>query len=285
MRRSFIFLCFKFAYFYCYLVIYLNHCSAQTIDIDEHDSYRLETIQQKFFMENSSQTLEEKIDYFSHCFLLKPYAASPLGEGMAGKYDNDPLFDLESFDCMTYVEQILALTISKSANKFLHNLIRIRYKNGNINFGSRNHFVVSDWIENNSWLFNNITVKIGSKYVLKMYKNIDKGFFLNQSGIDTTSSITRHEIDYIPVQYSMDVEDKLKTGDIICFVTRKSQVFVNHMGFIVIKNNRIYIRHASKLYNRVIQEEFEKKIQEISSHTYNAGFLFLRLNPAFALSN
>jgi Protein of unknown function (DUF1460) len=91
----------------------------------------------------------ERIEKFSEKFIGVLYEDSPLGEGPHGKYDKNPLYRTDLFDCTTYVETVLALAISKELSDFERNLKRIRYKNGDVNFTSRNHFPCADWIPNN----------------------------------------------------------------------------------------------------------------------------------------
>ncbi|MBN1155686.1 DUF1460 domain-containing protein [candidate division KSB1 bacterium] len=226
----------------------------------------------------------EKINYFSELFIGAPYSGSPLGEGELGLVDKKPLFDLRSFDCMTFVEQVIALSISHDADEFISNLMHIRYKNGEINFKSRNHFVVADWLVNNEWLLDNITTKIGSNYSHRMYKNIDNTQFLSKFGVTDTIEHKLLPLDFIPHAYILKLTDKLCTSDIICFVTRKRNIFVDHMGFVIIKNNRVYLRHASKLSQRVKDELLATKIQTLSQQKYSAGVIILRLKPKCNLS-
>ena len=86
----------------------------------------------------------DKINYYSSLFKGKVYQNSPLGEGKNGKYDKDDLYRFDKFDCLTFVETVLALTISSNFNEFKKNINNIRYKNGKVKFSSRNHFGWSD---------------------------------------------------------------------------------------------------------------------------------------------
>ena len=74
-------------------------------------------------------------------FIGAPYINSPLGEEVAP--DTDPLIRFDAFDCTTFVETVLA-------NGDVDKLNRIRYQDGNIGFLNRNHFIESDWLQNNS---------------------------------------------------------------------------------------------------------------------------------------
>src|SRR5205807_1023124 len=76
-------------------------------------------------------------------FLLgRPYVLSPLGEG--GGLDKDPRFRLDAFDCVTYVETVIALANAKSVEEARALIDDIRY-DGPPDFDHRNHYVEAQW--------------------------------------------------------------------------------------------------------------------------------------------
>lgn len=103
----------------------------------------------------------DRIEGISEKFLGTPYRDGPLGEGVSGKYDNDPQICLTAFDCTTFVESVLALSTARDAQMFHVVLKAIRYKNGAVDFVHRNHFPDADWIPNNKWLLSDVTDTIG----------------------------------------------------------------------------------------------------------------------------
>lgn len=90
-------------------------------------------------------SLPNRIQYFSELFLDKPYALTALGEGRQGKFDQGPLYRFDAFDCLTYVETVLALALSDSPSHFKRCIQTIRYANGNIDYTQRHHFTAPDW--------------------------------------------------------------------------------------------------------------------------------------------
>jgi hypothetical protein len=98
---------------------------------------------------NAGLSVAEKIDVFSEHFLGEPYIREALGEGEQGKYDRDPLYRFDGFDCTTYVETVVALAHAQDISSFKDILVRIRYKDGAVSFTSRNHFPEVDWVPNN----------------------------------------------------------------------------------------------------------------------------------------
>ena len=96
--------------------------------------------------------IDNKIDrlhYFSEQLIAKPYQLGPLGEGLSGIFDQEPLYRLDAFDCQTFVETVLALSEAQSTLEFKKILTLIRYHQGQIDFKCRNHFISPDWNRNN----------------------------------------------------------------------------------------------------------------------------------------
>lgn len=78
------------------------------------------------------------------------YSAKASGEGPEGRFDRDPEVDLNSGNCVTWVEQTLAMVNSGGTyDGFLDQLRKIRYKDGDKKYEERNHFQEADWIPNN----------------------------------------------------------------------------------------------------------------------------------------
>jgi hypothetical protein len=111
----------------------------------------------------------DRLDNFSQMFLGKPYGfGGPLGEGPEGRYDQDPLYRFDTFDCTTFVETNIALALSRDANEFEKNILEVRYAEGRVDYLTRNHFTDLWWIPNNikNGMLTDITHKIGGKHVL-----------------------------------------------------------------------------------------------------------------------
>ena len=99
--------------------------------------------------------LEVRLQEFCHCFLNSKYGGWEDGTDLESMDDFN--FRLDTLDCVTYVEVVLALAKTAPGSSFTELLKRIHYKNGIPNFISRNHFTSLDWIPNNSFLVEDIT--------------------------------------------------------------------------------------------------------------------------------
>lgn len=121
-----------------------------------------------------------RLDFDSAYFIGKPYQLFPLGEGPTGQFDKSPLYRADSFDCLTYVNTVMALTHAQNLNQFQQAFKQVSYKDGQVDFINRNHFVSSDWNANNAktGLIRDITNQIHDSQgnTLAQYSNtlIDK---------------------------------------------------------------------------------------------------------------
>lgn len=78
-----------------------------------------------------------------------PYSGGPLGEGRDGKYDQDPLYRFDRFDCVTFVETALSSALTTDMRSFKRFMNEIRYQESKVDYVSRNHFTEVDWLPNN----------------------------------------------------------------------------------------------------------------------------------------
>ncbi|NWF52120.1 MAG: DUF1460 domain-containing protein [Nitrospirae bacterium] len=202
----------------------------------------------------------KRIDFLSKYFLGTPYKDHTL----IGDINTPEVFiiNLETVDCFTFIDQIEAMRLSSSFFEFKENLKRLRYKGGDVSFEKRNHFF-SDWIEFNSDYIEDVTEKIGGNTIMRSKKILnekdDGTFFL--PGIP----ISERFIYYIPTNALNDLILKsLRTGDYIGIYSTENGLDVSHVGILVQKKEAIYLRHASSIKKKVIDEDFNEHIIEKS---------------------
>src|ERR1700731_1799647 len=87
-----------------------------------------------------------RIDVLSRHFLGHSYNPNPL----IGSADTAEVFtaSLDGFDCVTYIETILALARASKVDDFVEWLRKIRYEQGRIKWEQRKHYM-TQWIRNN----------------------------------------------------------------------------------------------------------------------------------------
>ena len=134
-------------------------------------------LQHSFFTRSSASRLE----LAAGLFLGKPYFLEPLGEGKNSLYSEEPLYRTDRFDCVTYVDTILALTASRDLPAFKNNIVRIRYTKGQPDYFHRTEwFTDLEWIPNArqlGWIINvtpDILSRIGEPVEKIAVTTIDK---------------------------------------------------------------------------------------------------------------
>lgn len=131
--------------FICFLPLHLS-AAAQTFEQEAELS--IGQLYNKL-KQNSIVSMPERLEYISAHFLEKPYVLGALGEGDTGRYDQDPLYRTDAFDCLTFVETVIAAALANNVSQFQQCMQTIRYDNGDIDFTKRNHFTSLDWNPNN----------------------------------------------------------------------------------------------------------------------------------------
>ena len=203
-------------------------------------------------------------------FLGAPYMNSPLGEGVAP--DSDPLIRFDAFDCTTFVETVLS-------GGDVEKLNNIRYQNGEIGFLTRNHFIESDWLNNNADLVENVSVRYADTAVRHVV--IDKQSWLKKvHNIDAYFNPVEIDLEYIPYRNVKDIKiDKMM---IVLFVADKPKIHDNigtdlavfHMGLLF--PNGI-LRHASSEHKKVIDADFAEYVAERMKNETNLGIVLVEI--------
>ena len=139
-----------------------------------------------------SQATAQSIEQISARYLGRPYDSSgPLGEGPDGTVSTKPLMDETRFDCVTFIEEVVAQAVSKTPEDVLSNLTRLRYAGGKVDYVTRNHFAELDWIPHNlaNGAFTDITPDVGGGETRQVTAMIDRGRFLTEQGTEVARKI------------------------------------------------------------------------------------------------
>ena len=205
-----------------------------------------------------------------HDFLGAPYVESPLGEATAP--DLDPLIRFDAFDCTTFVETVLA-------NGDQGQLNQIRYKDGEIGFLNRNHFIESDWLSNNSKRVKNVSHEYAPTKVRNVIIN-KKSWFKKVHGIDSDFESVEIDLEYIPYEHTKNLV--INKPMIVLFVTDKPEfhdkigtdLAVVHMGFVLPNGT---LRHASSKYKKVVDVPFAEYINLQKQNKNNIGIALVEI--------
>ena len=197
-------------------------------------------------------------------FLGKPYVDGTLDTGKSEHL----VVNLGEFDCVTFVENVIALSRcvksrQKSFEAFRRVIKEIRYRNGRLQgYASRLHYF-SDWIQDNQkkGIVRDITAKIGGKSYRKTinfmtahpesYPPLKVAVNLRRmESIERT--ISRRSLYYIPKKIVRVLQNRIVDGDIIAITTNTEGLDVQHVEFAVRVKNRIHLLHASSAERKVV---------------------------------
>ena len=185
-------------------------------------------------------------------YLGTKYMRDPLGEEKAP--DTDPLIRTDAFDCTTFVETVMARADVDTLNK-------IRYKNGKIDFLNRNHFIETDWLNNNADRVQNASAKYGT--TRKRNLTIDKSGWLKKTHkINADFAPETVSLEYIPYKNLGAIENSETL--IVLFISANSKsrdsigtdLAVTHMGLLLPGGTTL--RHASSAAGHVVDADFVK---------------------------
>ncbi len=194
-----------------------------------------------------------------------PYVNGPLGEGPEGKYDTDPMMDLERVDCVTFVEQTLALAVATSYDSAFDTLQKIRYHHGRRKFEHRNHFMIADWIADNSFC-RDITGKCGAVTAEVTRIISKKDFFEKVKAPELGKNTPDRQITiyYIPSDAAGKAVVAMPSPALVVFIGKVEWLFALHAGFFVRKGDRPLLYHASSKSGDVTTTDFLSYIKEQS---------------------
>ena len=223
-------------------------------------------------------------------FLEVPY--------VAGTLEKEPerlVVNLRELDCMTLVENVTALawTLKQDSDfvSFQALLQKLRYRNTckkELVYTDRLHYT-SDWIYENEQkgLLKDMTQKIGGKpYPLNLsfmsthpdsYKQLKGNSEAIAMMATKEKEINTRSYNYIPQEEINACADKIRNGDIICFVTTIKGLDISHVGIACRVGEKLTFIHASTTKKQVIvnEESLQEYVQSIKK---NCGIMVVRAN-------
>jgi len=151
------------------------------------------------------------------------------------------------FDCVTYLETVLAAAIARKPDEFDGVLRKIRYHNGVVEWRERNHYFFQ-WCQHN--VENGLFRWLAIDGAIDIHKTVD-----SQKGLDTR----RFTMPVVPRAVFLAKKELLQTGDVIGFVSHRADLDYFHAGLIAFSpKNELLLRHASESEHRVLDERMER---------------------------
>ncbi|AQG79283.1 N-acetylmuramoyl-L-alanine amidase-like domain-containing protein [Spirosoma montaniterrae] len=205
--------------------------------------------------------------------LAKPYVPHTLDVNPTEQL----VVNLREFDCTTYLETVLALTLANHELRgktnatalfeatFRRLLTQLRYRNGKIDgYASRLHYF-SDWLYDNErkGLLTDITRELpGSMSVAKpvtymttatwKYPALRDPAVLKQMAL-TEAALSQQSFAFVPKKHVRQAEAALREGDIIMLTAARPGLDMKHVGLAVRQpNGRMHLLHASSEQGQVV---------------------------------
>jgi len=153
----------------------------------------------------------------------------------------------DAFDCVTYCETVLAAARAQNTDEFENALREIRYRQGFVNWFERNHYFF-EWCKHN--------VENKTCRWLSMDGAVDIEKVVNSQKGLTTRHFAMH---VIPRAVFLAQKAMLQSGDIVGFVSRRSNLDYFHCGFVMVaQDGALLLRHASESHYRVLDERMDR---------------------------
>lgn len=211
--------------------------------------------------------LRERLLEVSRRFIDTPYLVSPLGEGEGQSPDPDPLERYDAVDCLTFVEETLALALAASDDEVSSLLQEIRYAQG-ISYADRNHLMEAQWLPNNAAkrFLRDATRQYGGADVITTQKVLTRATWQSKSSQalqlpEDRRVVGKYAFPLLPIDKVMRHARAIPSGTLLVVVREdlpQKATRITHLGFVVQKKKRTYLRHAARnTYGRVVDEDLE----------------------------
>jgi Protein of unknown function (DUF1460) len=195
---------------------------------------------------NHERSVARRIDVLSRRFLGRSYKTNPL----IGSADTSEAFtaSLDGFDCVTYIETMVALARASSVDDFTEWLRKIRYEQGRIRWERRNHYMTL-------WIRNNVRAGVIGSVSVPAVPILSRERVLNVVPGLPAQSIS---MKCVPKAAVPRLAAYLRSGDLIFFASTRKHLDVFHAGIIVRDGKKLLLRHASRSQGFVVEQELRE---------------------------
>lgn len=168
---------------------------------------------------------------------------------------------LEGFDCVTFMETVLALARAGEVEEFLDLLREIRYTHGEVEWRKRHHYT-TDWARHNIWHGRLRDFTRGKETMVKT------------KSLNTVAGLRPRIVSfrYFPKRKLPSISRQLADGDLIFFVSTRKGLDVFHTGIVFREGDRVILRHAARSRGGVVEQE----LAEFAKANRMPGFMIVR---------
>jgi hypothetical protein len=207
----------------------------------------------------SQDGIGAKMKLISARLLGLPYIVQPLKGSLTTP--EEFVVRLDGFDCVTYIETVLALAGAKNVDNFVNRLRTLRYANGEVSYATRLHYT-TDWSR----------------------ANIQRGYLQDVTqGADTverTKVLSKlpgfqpraESFRFFPKTKLNAIKETLQDGDLIYFVSAREGLDTYHVGLLFWQGGQLVMRHAARSQHKVV----EQSLAEFIKANRMSGFIVAR---------
>ena len=212
--------------------------------------------------------VNERIARLAEAFLGSPYLAYSL----EGSGTERLRLDLTQFDCMLFVEQLLAMATADSFDEFAQRTRRLRYRNGHVDYCTRQHYF-HDWVlsaqdqglleSDTSWpgqatrvLPLNFMSSHRDQYPALQSPRLFDCIHQRERG-------RRIEQQYLPIASLEIALPSLRSGDLFAVATSVKGLDVSHTGVLVRDGSRLDAIHAAPGHGVIRSRSFARYLRSL----------------------
>ena len=207
--------------------------------------------------------LPERMAAVSEPLLELPYLVDGHGEGL--EPDIDPPARYDAFDCVTFLEEVLALSLAGDPVSVPMYRNALRYADGLPQYSRRHHFMLAEWIPSNieAGFVKDITASLGETH--RIEKVVERKTWQNWQG----TRQFKHSLSELPIgHYGLNVMsldaaeaavDDFPPGAIVLTVRQPHDwkpIVISHVGFIIPTpdGTPTTMRHATKMAGQKVRD-------------------------------
>jgi len=193
-----------------------------------------------------AQPVAARVETISRRFLGRPYVTNPL----IGSANTPEVFIAGingirgGFDCVTYVETVIARSYARNTKNYASFLRRIRYESGRVDWKRRNHYM-TNWIRNNA------------AAGLVQQLNFGRTSISKQRELNMVPGLPpqKQRFSCVPKRRLGRIARDIQSGDLIFFASTRPHLDVYHCGIVIRDGERLLMRHAARSQGGVVEQD------------------------------
>lgn len=193
---------------------------------------------------NKIQTVSERMQRVAERFAGRPYIANALHGG--AQTAERLVLDLDGFDCVTLVENVIALARARDLPGYVAELLHLRYRTGQVQWSQRLHYF-SDWMQ--------VHVRRG----LLNFVEADKPLVYEKM-LDSLADYPArmHKIFVCPRKQLLNIAPRLGESNVVAFASTRAGIDYFHVGLLFWQGDAetqiLQLVHASRSAAGVVSE-------------------------------